>query len=155
MELAAAAEAAKAPDDGPAPPPEPAPDPEDHIAVYAEDDPSNCKLVERVMAERGGVRLVTTGTGEEVQGLVRRHRPELVLLDLHLPDLDGEAVLRRLLADPDTAEVPVVVVSADADPGQVQRALAAGAREYLTKPLDVARFRAVVDELLAGVASRP
>jgi CheY-like chemotaxis protein len=64
-------------------------------------------------------------------------------------------VLRRLLADPRTAQVPVVVVSADVSPGHIERVLAAGAREYLTKPLDVARFRAVVDGLLASVASRP
>jgi CheY-like chemotaxis protein len=110
--------------------------------LCAEDNPSNLRLVERALAERGGVRLLSTGRGEEVQDLVRRHRPELVLLDLHLPDLDGEEILRRLLADPATAEVPVVVVSADVDPGHVERALAAGAREYLTKPLDMARFRA-------------
>jgi PAS domain S-box-containing protein len=155
VELAEAAATAGAHGDGPVPPPEPAADPgEEHTVLYVEDNPSNLRLVERVMAERGGVRLLTTDRGEEVQGLVRQHRPELVLLDLHLPDLDGEEVLRRLLADPRTAELPVVVVSADVNPEHVERVLAAGAREYLTKPLDVARFRAVVDDLLAGVPSR-
>jgi CheY-like chemotaxis protein len=155
VELAEAAAAAGAHGDGPVPPPEPAADPgEEHTVLYVEDNPSNLRLVERVMAERGGIRLLTTDRGEEVQGLVRRHRPELVLLDLHLPDLDGEEVLRRLLADPRTAEVPVVVVSADVNPEHIERVLAAGAREDLTKPLDVARFRAVVDDLLAGVPSR-
>jgi CheY-like chemotaxis protein len=102
------------------------------------------------------VRLLTTDRGEEVHGLVRQQRPGLVLLDLHLSDLDGEEVLRRLLADPRTAQVPVVVgVSADVNPGHIERVLAAGAREYLTKPLDVARFLTVVDGLLASVASRP
>jgi PAS domain S-box-containing protein len=137
------------------PPPGPAPDPaERHTVLYVEDSPSNLRLVERVLHERGGVRLLTTGRGEEVQELVRRHRPELVLLDLHLPDLDGEEVLGRLKADPATARVPVVVVSVDVSSQKIERALAAGAREYLIKPLDVARFRTVVDSLLSKAPSR-
>jgi len=70
------------------------------------------------------------------------------MLDLHLPDIGGGEVLRRLQADPKTAHLPVVVLSADATPGQIQRLLAAGASQYLTKPLDVTRFLEVVDQLL-------
>ena len=155
LELAETTGPAEPQDPTPDPPPGPAPDPgERHTVLYVEDSESNLRLVERVLDERGGVRLVTTGRGEEVQDLVRRHRPELVLLDLHLPDLDGEEVLGRLRADPDCAEVPVVVVSADVGSEQIERVLAAGAREYLTKPLDMARFRAVVDSLLSKVPSR-
>jgi PAS domain S-box-containing protein len=120
----------------------------ERTVLYVEDNPSNLRLVERVLGERGGVRLVTATRGDAVQGLVRQHLPDLVLLDLHLPDLGGQEVLRRLRADPQTAHVPVVVVSADATAGQIQRLLAAGARQYLTKPLDVDRFLEVVDELL-------
>ena len=118
--------------------------------LYAEDNPSNLRLVERVLGERGGVRLLAAPRGEVVQGLARQHRPDLVLLDLHLPDLDGEEVLRRLQADPRTTGLPVVVVSADVTPGQVERLLAAGATEYLTKPLDVPRFLEVVERVLQG-----
>jgi CheY-like chemotaxis protein len=150
---AAATDAAAGEDSAPAP--APAPDPGGHHTVlYVEDNQSNLRLVERVLAERGGVELLTTGEGEEVQRLVHQHQPELVLLDLHLPDVDGEEVLRRLQADPRTADVPVVVVSADVTPEHIQRLLAAGAREYLTKPLDVAQFRAVVDNLLVRVSSQ-
>jgi PAS domain S-box-containing protein len=134
-------------------PPPPGPG-QRHTVLYVEDSPSNRRLVERVLHERGGVRLLTTGRGEEVQELVRRHRPELVLLDLQLPDLDGEEVLGRLKADPATARVPVVVVSVDVSSQKIERALAAGAREYLAKPLDVARFRTVVDSLLSKAPSR-
>jgi PAS domain S-box-containing protein len=157
VELPEAAAVPEPPEGAPAPPPRPAAGPggDDQAVLYVEDNPSNLRLVERVLAQRGGVRLLTTARGEEVQDLVGRHRPELVLLDLHLPDLAGEEVLRRLQADPGTAGVPVVVVSADVTPARVERVLAAGAREYLAKPLDVARFRAVVDSLLAGVPSRP
>jgi CheY-like chemotaxis protein len=155
IELDEVAEAAEPHDDGPARPPEPADDPgEHHTVLYVEDNPSNLRLVERVLAKRGGVRLLTTDEGEEAEGLARRHRPEIVLLGLQLPDVGGEEVLRRLKADPATAELPVVVISADVDAEHIERVLAAGAREYLTKPLDVARFRAVVDSLLAGVPSR-
>jgi len=71
-----------------------------------------------------------------------------VLLDLHLPDLPGNEVLARLLADPVTKSIPVVVLSADATPGQVSRLLEQGARAYLTKPLDVKKILALLDEFL-------
>jgi CheY-like chemotaxis protein len=80
--------------------------------------------------------------------LAREHRPDLVLLDVHLPDIDGDEVLRRLRADEVTAGVPVVIVSADATPGQVGALLASGAARYLTKPVRVAALLRVLDELL-------
>jgi CheY-like chemotaxis protein len=156
IELPEGAGPAGSPDGAADAPPSPAPDDDSrHTVLYVEDNASNLRLVERVMAERGGVRLLTTTSGEQVHGLVLQHRPEVVLLDLHLPDLDGEEVLRRLKADARTTTVPVVVISADVNPDHIERVLAAGAREYLTKPLDVGRFRVVVDSLLSGVPSRP
>ena len=80
--------------------------------------------------------------------LAREHQPDLILLDLHLPVLSGEQVLERLQDDPRTAAIPVAIVSADATPGQVERLLAAGARAYLTKPLDVRELLRLLDELL-------
>ena len=78
--------------------------------------------------------------------LARDHRPDLILLDRHLPDVPGDEVLRLLREDPRTRDIPVVIVSADASPGQAQRLLDAGARAYLTKPLDIQKLLAVVDE---------
>jgi CheY-like chemotaxis protein len=122
----------------------------EHTVLYVEDNPSNLQLVERVLGQRGGVRLLAASRGEIVQDLVRQHRPDLVLLDLHLPGIDGEEVLRRLQADPHTAGLPVVVVSAEVTrSGNRERLLAAGATEYLSKPLDVPHFLEVIDRFLA------
>jgi len=140
-------------DGGPPTPPSPAQDAgaqRQHTVLYVEDNPSNLQLVERVLGQRSGVRLLAASRGELVQDLVRQHRPDLVLLDLHLPGIDGEEVLRRLQGDAATAGLPVVVVSADVTrSGNRERLLAAGAAEYLTKPLDVPHFLNVIDGLLA------
>jgi signal transduction histidine kinase/CheY-like chemotaxis protein len=127
----------------------------ERTVLYVEDNPSNLRLVQRVLGQRGGVRLLTATQGQLVHDLARQHQPDLILLDLHLPDIGGEEALRRLQADPDTADLPVVVVSADATAGQLQRLLAAGASQYLTKPLDVARFLEVVDGLLHAAHHAP
>ncbi|MGH2756508.1 MAG: response regulator [Actinomycetota bacterium] len=82
--------------------------------------------------------------------LAQQHVPDLVLLDLHLPDLRGEEVLIRLHKDPRTRSIPVVILSADASPGQIERLRASGAAEYLTKPIDVVAFGSLVDRLLGS-----
>ena len=81
--------------------------------------------------------------------LARQHSPDLILLDLHLPDLDGQEVLRQLKSLDTTREVPVVVISADATASQIDRLMKAGAMAYLTKPLDVVEFYRVVDTTTA------
>jgi CheY-like chemotaxis protein len=80
--------------------------------------------------------------------LVREHQPDLVLLDLHLPDIGGREVLYALQGDERTAHIPVIVLSADATEGQIQRLQAAGATAYITKPLDVHQFLHVFDDTL-------
>ena len=100
------------------------------------------------MTRRGGVRLIPAMQGRLGLELARQHRPDVILLDLHLPDISGERVLRELHADPELQRTPVIILSADATPGQVERLVAAGARAYLTKPLDVRQLLALVDETL-------
>jgi len=73
----------------------------------------------------------------------------MILLDLNLPDIHGSEVLRRLQSDTETAKIPVVVLSADATPSQIERLLSAGARNYLTKPFDIDPFLAVIDETVS------
>jgi CheY-like chemotaxis protein len=118
--------------------------------LYIEDNASNLALVKRIFDRWPGARLLVAMQGQPGLAMAREHRPDLLLLDLDLPDLPGEEVLRRWRADPATRAIPVVVVSADATPAQIARLRAAGARDYLTKPLDIARFLATVDEALAG-----
>jgi CheY-like chemotaxis protein/anti-sigma regulatory factor (Ser/Thr protein kinase) len=120
--------------------------------LYIEDNLPNLRLVERLLAHRPGVKLLSAIQGGLGLELAREHRPGLILLDLHLPDIPGEKVLELLQHDPRTRQIPVVVISADATPGRIKQLLSAGAREFLTKPLDVKELLRVLDEILLDAA---
>jgi CheY-like chemotaxis protein len=120
------------------------------MILYIADNLANVALIERVIAKRPDIGLLTAQHGGVGLELAREHRPDLVLLDLDLPDLGGEEVMQRLLADPRTADIPIVLLSADATVSKADRLLAAGAREYVVKPLDVARFLEVIDDILGA-----
>jgi len=120
------------------------------VILYIEDNLANIALIERVIAKRPGIALLTAQQGGLGLQLALEHHPDLVLLDLNLPDLGGEEVMRRMLSDPSTADIPIVLLSADATVGKADRLLAAGAREYVVKPLDVARFLEVIDHILGA-----
>jgi PAS domain S-box-containing protein len=115
------------------------------VVLHIEDNPSNASLVERVLAKRSGVHLVSAFEGRSGLELARRHRPDLVLLDLHLPDLPGDVLLHRLKAVPELADTKVVVVSADATPSRIREMLDLGVERYLTKPVDVEALLQLVD----------
>jgi CheY-like chemotaxis protein len=102
--------------------------------------------VQHILSERPEIHLIPAMQGGLGLELAREHRPDLVLLDLHLPDMHGEEVLARLQADPAFNGTPVVVLSADATTGRVQRLLESGATAYVSKPIDVRRFNDVIDE---------
>ncbi|OLD98475.1 MAG: hypothetical protein AUG80_07945 [Candidatus Rokubacteria bacterium 13_1_20CM_4_68_9] len=119
--------------------------------LYIEDNLSNLRLLERILARRPGVTLLSAMQGSRGIELARDHQPDLIILDLHLPDLSGSDVLARLCTDPRTKQIPVVILSADATPGRIKRLLEQGARDYLTKPLDVRQVLTLVDETLADV----
>jgi PAS domain S-box-containing protein len=116
--------------------------------LYIEDNLANLSLVETILLSRPGWRTVPALQGQLGVELAREHLPDLVLLDLHLPDIPGDEVLRRLRADRRTAGIPVVIVSADATAGSLERLRQAGANAYLTKPLDVDEFLSVVERFL-------
>ncbi|HWF51495.1 MAG TPA: ATP-binding protein [Solirubrobacteraceae bacterium] len=115
--------------------------------LYIEDNPSNIKLVETILGLRPEVTLLVASHGSLGLELASHHLPSLVLLDLNLPDIAGEDVLRRIRADSRTAGIPVVMLSADATPGQVERLRRAGADDYLTKPFRFEQILAVIDGL--------
>jgi len=117
--------------------------------LYIEDNFSNVTLVEQMLAERPALELMTAMQGRVGLELARKHSPDLILLDLHLPDVPGWQVLAQLKADHLTREIPVVVISADATTPQIKRLISAGARSYLTKPIDITEFFRVVDEVLS------
>jgi len=118
--------------------------------LYIEDNPANFELVQRLFARDSEMEVSLAMHGELGIELARQHRPDLVLLDLHLPGLPGWEVLTRLKGDPRTADVPVIVLSADASPRQAERLYEAGACAYVTKPLEVEPFFATVRECLDG-----
>ena len=117
--------------------------------LYVEDNLSNLTLIQQMLAEHSHVQLITAMEGQVGIELARRHSPDLILLDLHLPDLPGWEVLSRLQRDDATRGIPVVIISADATSRQIERLRAAGARAYLTKPLDMLEFFRVIEETSA------
>ncbi|MBA3876510.1 MAG: hypothetical protein C0498_06175 [Anaerolinea sp.] len=117
--------------------------------LYIEDNLSNLQLVERLFALRGAIRVIPAMLGRLGLELAREHRPDLILLDMHLPDLDGTEVMGRLRSDELTRDIAVVILSADATPAQRERLLARGAVAYVSKPIDVGEFLELIDRLLA------
>ncbi len=114
--------------------------------LYVEDNPPNVRLMQALVDRRPGWEMVHAGHGSLGWELATSLRPSLILLDLHLPDMNGLDLLQRLRTDPRTADTRIVIVSADANEHQIQRLIDAGADRYLTKPLDVTHTLALLDE---------
>jgi PAS domain S-box-containing protein len=112
----------------------------DLTVLYIEDNVSNFELIKSALARLGGPTLLSAMQGRLGIDLAIQHRPDVVLLDLHLPDMHGKDVLSELKSDPRTSSIPVIVLSADATERQVTRLLDASAYAYVTKPVDVRRF---------------
>ncbi|MGM9513055.1 response regulator [Roseateles sp. DB2] len=113
--------------------------------LYVEDNPINMLIVEELVNKRGGIALF--GAETVAQGLAQAGRllPRLILVDMQLPDGDGHGLLQALRADPSTAGIPCVALSANAMPEDVRRAGEAGFADYWTKPIDFRVFLAGLD----------
>lgn len=124
--------------------------PKKGLVYYIEDTLSNIDLVQQILTnECPGVRLITETEGKDASTRARQELPDLILLDLNLPDINGTEVLRQLKEDKHTRSIPVVIISADAMPAQQKRLLQLGAARYLTKPLDVIALLKVIDEFIS------
>ncbi len=123
--------------------------------LYIEDNLANLKLLEHILADRRGVTLLSSMQGSIGLELARSRHPDLILLDTHLPDIDGREVLRRLRSDPATRDTPVFILSADDTPRRRERLLNAGAQAFIAKPIDVPEFLALLDRTLAGESLDP
>lgn len=121
----------------------------EHTVLLVEDLEENRRVVRQLM-QRLGIRLLEAGDGAEGLAIARSEKPELILMDLSLPILDGWEATRQLKADPRTAHIPVVALTAHAMAGDEQRAREAGCDGYVAKPLDLARFSRYVQDVLGG-----
>ncbi|MEQ1682369.1 MAG: CHASE domain-containing protein [Burkholderiaceae bacterium] len=124
------------------------------IVHYVEDNETNVEVMRGILAQRSQVQLEVSINGRGGLAAIRAQRPDLILLDMHLPDISGMELLRELKADARTASIPVVVVSADALAQQIDAAFQAGCAHYLTKPVSVNELLAVVDDLMERIDTR-
>jgi len=129
--------------------------PDGRTILYIDDNLSNVGVIRGLLAHRPGVTLLPAMQGRLGLDLAREHQPHLILLDLHLPDIPGEEVLRRLQEQPETRQIPVVVISADPTGSQAQRLRDAGAVAYLAKPLEMQKLLDIMDETLAAADGEP
>jgi CheY-like chemotaxis protein len=121
--------------------------------LYIEDNESNLHLVRRIFRDRDDITLITASRGMEGVEMAKVQQPVLILLDLHLPDMPGLDVLATLRAEPSTAAIPVVAVSADATTAQIEHVREAGVADYVTKPFEVPRLVSVVDAIVTSAAT--
>jgi PAS domain S-box-containing protein len=124
------------------------------VVHYIEDNETNAEVMRGILAQRPQIRLEVSETGLAGLAAIRQCPPSLLLLDMHLPDIDGLELLRQLKNDDGIADLPVVVVSADATSSRIEQALTLGAANYLTKPVNVAQILSVLDDLLERLDTR-
>jgi two-component system, cell cycle response regulator DivK len=122
--------------------------------LVVEDNPANQTLIQAVL-ERDGYQVQMAGSAAVALACLEAARPNLILMDVGLPDRDGLSLARQILSESRTASVPIVALTAHAMPGDREAALAAGCVGHITKPIDTRRLGAVVRDHLGNVASTP
>ena len=120
--------------------------------LYVEDNPANLQLVEQLIARRPGMRLLAAADADTGVEIARMRQPDVVLMDINLPGISGIEALAILRRDPTTASIPVVALSANVIPRDIEKGLEAGFCRYLTKPIKVHEFMDALDEALALAA---
>jgi len=119
-----------------------------HTLLYVEDNPANLMLVEDLIARRPDIRLLSAGDGNRGVEIARASRPDVILMDINLPGISGIHALKILTEDPATAHIPIIALSANAMPHDIEKGLEAGFFRYLTKPIKVTEFMETLDVAL-------
>jgi hypothetical protein len=119
-----------------------------HTILYIEDNPANLRLVKHVLRFRPGIKLLTAITGAEGLEIASLEIPDLVLLDISLPGMDGYEVLANLQNNELTQHIPVIAVSANAMTGDIEQGLSAGFIDYITKPIDINKLLHAIDQTM-------
>src|SRR5207253_10431405 len=122
--------------------------------LYVEDNPANLELVDQLIARRPDLRLMSAADGRLGVEFARVYQPDLILMDINLPGMSGIEAMQILQADPRTAHIPVIALSANAVPHDIEKGLAAGFFSYLTKPIKVDRFMEALDVALKFAAEK-
>ncbi|WP_229459326.1 ATP-binding protein [Massilia cavernae] len=125
-----------------------------HTLLYVEDNPANLKLVEEIVRFRPELRLLSAHDGHMGIEMARAHLPDLILMDLNLPCISGTDALKTLRSDPRTSHIPVIALTANAMPRDVERGLASGFFRYLTKPINIDEFTEAINSTLARIDAR-
>jgi len=121
------------------------------LLLYVEDNPANLKLIEQLIARRPDMRLLTAQNGNDGINLARISMPDVILMDINLPGINGIEAMKILRLDPLTAHIPIVALSANAIPRDIEKGLEAGFFRYLTKPIKVDQFMDTLNEVMAFV----
>jgi PAS domain S-box-containing protein len=148
LALSSATPAAPSPHAGEPLPPLPPPDAPPRTLLYVEDNPANLELVEQLIARRPDLRLLSAADGSIGIEFARAHLPDLILMDINLPGISGIEAMKVLRADPATAQIPIIALSANALPRDIEKGLQAGFFRYLTKPI---KFDQFMDALAMGL----
>ncbi|MGZ8181285.1 MAG: ATP-binding protein [Methylobacter sp.] len=119
-----------------------------HTVLYIEDNPANLRLVKKIISTHTGLLLLDARNAEQGLDIARTHHPDLILLDINLPGMNGFEALRHLKDDPATSDIPVIAISANAMERDIKKGLAAGFADYLTKPLDIPKLLTLLDTIL-------
>ncbi|HQS58457.1 MAG TPA: PAS domain S-box protein [Gallionellaceae bacterium] len=125
-----------------------------HTLLYVEDNPANLMLVEQIISEHPQINLLSAHDGMLGIELARAHLPDVILMDINLPGISGTETLQRLHKDPATVHIPVIAISANAMPSDIEKGLKAGFFRYLTKPIKVNEFMTALDEALKFADSK-
>ena len=126
-----------------------------HTLLYVEDNPANLELVEQIIARRKDLRMLSAADGSIGIEFARAYQPDVILMDINLPGISGVDAMRVLRADPATAHIPIIALSANAVPRDIAKALDAGFFSYITKPIKVEHFMETLDVAMKHSQSKP